>query len=193
MSRFGNIIQIGDILVSQDLISEYFACDYQACKGVCCIVGDSGAPMKESEIEGIERSYPKYKHLMSEQGCKAAETKGFFEIDIEGDIVTPLVEGSCECAYCHFGPAGEAMCAIEKMGLRKPVSCSLYPIRVKEFKGGGIGLNLHKWEICQSAFEKGKREGILAYEFLRKPIIDNFGEEFYEALDAAAKYFHTKK
>lgn len=188
MKKFGAIINIGDILVSEDLVTEFFACDYEICKGVCCIEGDSGAPMKEAEIESVERDYPKFCHLMREQGRKAAESKGFFEIDVEGDIVTPLVEGSCECAYCHFGPQGEALCAIEKMGLRKPVSCSLYPVRVKEFKGGGIGLNLHKWEICQCAFDKGRREGIRAYQFLRKPLIDNFGLDFYEALDAAAQY-----
>ena len=38
---FGTIVEIGDILVSEDVILEYFACDYPVCKGKCCIVGDS--------------------------------------------------------------------------------------------------------------------------------------------------------
>ena len=37
----GVIIQIGDILVSEDVVCEFFACDYTRCKGCCCIIGDS--------------------------------------------------------------------------------------------------------------------------------------------------------
>lgn len=186
--KFGTIVQIGDILVSEDVVTEYFACDYGKCRGACCIIGDSGAPMEEDETDLVEREYPEFKDLMRPQGREAAEKKGFFEIDRDGDIVTPLVEGSCECAYCHFGPDGECLCAIEMRGLKKPVSCSLYPIRVTRLTGGGLALNLHRWEICADAFEKGRREYIRVYEFLRKPLTERFGEEFYEALSAAAKH-----
>lgn len=186
--KFGTIVQIGDILVSEDVVTEYFACDYGKCRGACCIIGDSGAPMEEDETDLVEREYPEFKDLMRPQGRAAAEKKGFFEIDRDGDIVTPLVEGSCECAYCHFGPDGECLCAIEMRGLKKPVSCSLYPIRVTRLTGGGLALNLHRWEICSDAFEKGRREHIRVYEFLRKPLTERFGEEFYEALSAAAKH-----
>ena len=108
--KFGTIIQIGDILVSEDVVTEYFACDYEVCRGACCIVGDSGAPMEEDEPEMIERDYPRFSALMSEGGRAAAEASGFFEIDRDGDIVTPLVKGSCECAFCHSGPCGETLC-----------------------------------------------------------------------------------
>ena len=186
-NRFGTIVQIGDILVSEDVVTEYFACDYAKCKGACCIIGDSGAPMEEQETESVERDYQAFRELMRPQGREAAESKGFFEIDRDGDIVTPLVPESCECAYCHFGPGGECLCAIEMAGKKKPVSCSLYPIRVTKLTGGGLALNLHKWDICADAFEKGRREGIRAYQFLKKPLCDTYGPEFYEALDAAAK------
>lgn len=186
--QFGAIIEIGDILVSEDVVMEFFACDYETCRGICCIEGDSGAPMEESETETIERDYPAFCAEMTQKGRDAVDAKGFFEIDRDGDIVTPLVEGSCECAFCHFGPSGEALCAIEKCGLRKPVSCSLYPIRVTRFKNGGMALNLHRWDICKCAFEKGKKENVRVYEFLKKPLTDNFGSDFYEALDAAAKH-----
>lgn len=186
-NRFGTIVQIGDILVSEDVVTEYFACDYAKCKGACCIIGDSGAPMEEQETESVERDYPAFRELMRPQGREAAESKGFFEIDRDGDIVTPLVPESCECAYCHFGDGGECLCAIEMAGMKKPVSCSLYPIRVTKLTGGGLALNLHKWDICADAFEKGRREGIRAYQFLKKPLCDTYGPEFYEALDAAAK------
>ena len=129
---------------------------------------------------------------MQAKGRQAVEEKGFFEIDRDGDIVTPLVAGGEECAFCHFDGDGNCLCAIERqfdkglLKFRKPISCSLYPIRVVELGGGRIGLNLHRWEICSCAYEKGRREGIRVYEFLRGPLIEAFGAEFYDALSAAA-------
>ena len=189
MSRrdFGTIIQIGDVLVSEDVVCEYFACDYPACKGACCIVGDSGAPLEEEEVPELERNYPFFRDLVPEKGRAAAESSGFFAIDRDGDLVTPLVPGTEECAYCCF-EGDNCLCAIEKAGLAKPVSCALYPIRIKKFKGGGMALNLHRWDICRPAFERGRKEGIRVYQFLRAPLIRRFGLEFYEALCAAAQH-----
>ncbi|MCR4571272.1 MAG: DUF3109 family protein [Bacteroidales bacterium] len=181
------MIQIGDVLVSEDVVCEYFACDYPVCKGACCIVGDSGAPLEEEEIPGLERDYPSFSALMSEAGRSAAEASGFFAVDRDGDLVTPLVPGTEECAFCRF-EGDNCLCAIEKAGLAKPVSCALYPIRVKKFRGGGMALNLHRWDICRCAFERGRREGIRVYQFLRGPLIRRFGPDFYDALCAAAKH-----
>ena len=192
-NRFGTIIQIGDILVSEDVVMEYFACDYAVCRGACCIAGDSGAPLDESELEGLERDYSAYCGHMTPEGRAAVDAKGFFEVDRDDDIVTPLMppqEGSqdCPCAFCHFGPAGECLCAIEMAGRTKPASCSLYPIRVTKLTGGGLALNVHHWDICKPAFEKGTREGVRVFQFLKNPLTRSFGEDFYEALDAAAKH-----
>ena len=187
--RVGTIIQIGDILVSEDVVLEYFACDYAACRGACCIEGDSGAPLEEAEIERLERDYPAYQALMSPQGRAAVEAKGFFEVDRDNDIVTPL-EASKACAFCHYASDGALLCAVEMAGCRKPASCSLYPVRVTKLTGGGLALNLHRWDICKAAFDKGARERIRAYQFLKKPLTDAFGAEFYEALEAAAKHLH---
>ena len=184
---FGTIIQIGDVLVSEDVVCEYFACDYPVCKGACCIVGDSGAPLEEEEIPGLERDYTSFSALMSEAGRSAAEASGFFAVDRDGDLVTPLVPGTEECAFCRF-EGDNCLCAIEKAGLVKPISCALYPIRVKKFRGGGMALNLHRWDICRCAFERGRREGIRVYQFLRGPLIRRFGPDFYDALCAAAKH-----
>ncbi len=184
---FGTIVEIGDVLVSEDVICEYFACDYPVCKGACCIVGDSGTPLEEEEVPALERDYPSFRHLVPEKGRAAAEASGFFAVDRDGDLVTPLVPGTEECAYCCF-EGDNCLCAIEKAGLSKPISCALYPIRIKKFRGGGMALNLHRWDICRCAFERGKREGIRVYQFLRRPLIRRFGPEFYEALDAAAQH-----
>ena len=187
-SDFGTIIQIGDILVSEDVVMDFFACDYPVCKGICCIEGDSGAPLEEDELDGLERDYPEYSAEMRPQGRCRVDEVGFFEVDRDGDLVTPVVCETKECAFTHFLPDGSALCAIEKCGLIKPVSCRLYPIRVTKLTGGGLALNVHHWDICKPAFEKGRREGIRVYQFLKGPITARFGQEFFQALDAAAQH-----
>lgn len=193
-SRYGLIVEVDDCIVSDEVISEYFCCDYQICKGKCCIVGDCGAPLEEEEIEEVEREYPVYSPLMSEAGRKAAEDKGFFEIDFEGDTVTPLVPGTQECAYAHFEDDGSCWCSMErcwfqnKCDFRKPISCQLYPIRITKLSNGTYALNLHRWEICAEAFINGKEKNIRVYQFLKEPLIRRFGQEFYDKLSAAAEY-----
>ena len=189
----GTIIQIDDCLISEEILTEYFACDYEKCKGCCCIIGDSGAPMEECEAEAIEKNYHIFSPLMSDKGRQAVADKGFFEIDMDGDMVTPLVSGSEECAYTLFDEEGNCFCSMErcwfqgKGDFRKPISCWLYPIRITQLSNGTRALNLHRWHICQDAFARGKKEKIRVYEFLREPIERYFGEDFYEALSEAAK------
>jgi hypothetical protein len=190
--EFGTIIQIGDILVSEDVVTEHFACDYSKCKGICCVIGDSGAPLEEAELDKIEENYESFSPLMSEKGRAQVARNGFFIIDRDNDIVTPIVDGSGECAYTTFDEAGNCFCSMEKCffkgtcKFRNPQSCWLYPIRVTKLSSGGLALNVHHWGLCKDAYEKGKREGIRVYEFLREPLIAIFGEEFYSALSAAA-------
>ena len=189
----GAIIQIDDCLVSEEILTEYFSCDYGECKGCCCVIGDSGAPLEECETEAIEKNYPVFSGIMQERGRKAVEEKGFFEVDIDGDIVTPLVPGSEECAYTCFDKDGNCFCAMEKCwfqgqgDFRKPISCWLYPIRVSTLSNGMKALNLHRWDICRDAYEKGKKEKVRVYEFLREPLERFFGNDFYSALCEAAR------
>ena len=194
----GTIIEIDDCLVSEEILTEYYACDYEKCKGCCCIIGDSGAPLEEIEAEAIEKNYETFSPIMSEEGRAAVASKGFFEIDMDGDMVTPLVPGSEECAFTHFDEEGNCFCAMERCwfqgngDFRKPISCWLYPIRITQLRNGMRALNLHRWHICKDAFEKGKKEKIRVYEFLREPIERYFGEDFYSALSEAAKMLNAE-
>lgn len=192
------IIQIDDCLVSEEILTEYFSCDYGKCKGCCCIVGDSGAPLEESEPEAIEKNYPVFSQEMRQPGRDKVAESGFFEIDTDGDIVTPLVPGSEECVYTHFDDNGNCFCSMEKCcfqgktDFRKPVSCWLYPIRITELSNGLRALNLHRWDICKDAFIKGRKEKVRVFEFLREPIIRYFGEDFYSALSEASRIFNAR-
>ena len=193
MNDYNSIIQIDDILVSGEILTEYFACDYEKCKGICCVIGDSGAPLLECELPALEKNYHHFSPIMSEAGRRTVDEKGFFEIDIDGDLVTPLVPDSEECAYCRRDADGNCLCTIEEqwnMGngdFCKPISCRLYPIRVSKLSNGMTALNLHRWDICRDAFTNGRRKKIRVYQFLKTPLTHFFGEDFYSALDAAAK------
>ena len=192
MKNVPSILQIGEILVSSDILTEYFCCDYDTCRGACCIIGDSGAPLLESELEPLEREYPHYEAWMSVDGRDKVAESGFFEIDRDGDLVTPLLHGSEECAYTRFEGEG-CFCAIERAycagrcAFAKPISCRLYPIRASVLRNGMTALNLHRWDICKCAFEKGAREKVPVYRFLEKPLTDAYGPEFYAELCAVAR------
>lgn len=195
MGNVCSIVRIGDCLIDSDILTEYFCCDYGRCKGCCCVIGDSGAPLLECELPALEKNYPVFSPVMSEAGRKVVENGELFEIDRDGDLVTPLVPGSEECAYCVKDAEGNCLCAIEKQwndgkgDFIKPISCRLYPIRVSLMSNGLKALKLHRWDICRDAYVKGRREGIRVYQFLRAPIEQFFGEDFYQMLDAAAGRF----
>lgn len=196
---YPSIIQIDDCLVSSEILTEYFACDYEKCKGCCCVIGDSGAPLEESEPEAIENNYHIFSPLMRDEGRAAVADKGFFEIDVDGDMVTPLVPESEECAYTCFDGKGNCFCSMERCwskgegDFRKPISCWFYPIRISVLSNGMRALNLHRWEICRDAFARGRKEKIRVYEFLREPVERYFGEEFYNALSEAAEMLNPER
>lgn len=186
------IFEIGNCLVSSDILTEYFACDYEQCQGCCCIIGDSGAPLEKEEEQLFKDEFNNYKEFMTVEGLRAIDAQGYAVVDSDGDLVTPLVNNE-ECAYVSFDQDRNCLCSVDKAHycgkskFKKPISCWLYPIRVSEFSNGTFALNLHRWNICANAFEKGKKEKVLVYKFLREPIIHKFGEEFYSALEEAAK------
>ncbi|MFA7116093.1 MAG: DUF3109 family protein [Bacteroidales bacterium] len=197
------IIEIDNKLISTEILTEYFSCNYDICKGVCCIAGDSGAPLLDKERKFIKKNYSYYKSLISPAGQSAITKHGFSMIDIDGDMVTPLIENSEACAYSLI-ENGHYYCALERAYITnlipknvydfiKPISCRLYPIRISKLSDGTLAFNLHHWEICKGAFEKGKKEGIRVFEFLRTPLISFYGKDFYSALKEASKIFTASK
>ncbi len=191
------MIEIDGKIIASDLLTEQFCCDLAVCKGECCVEGDSGAPLEIEEVDELENEYPNYKPYMTAEGIEAVESQGFMVVDVDGDYTTPLIDGA-ECAY-SFKENGITFCAIErayregKCSFLKPISCHLYPIRVKHFATGDYGLNIHRWNICKCAFDCGKREGVKLYKAMREPLVRRFGEEFYEALCQAAEMFENEE
>ena len=68
----------------------------------------------------------------------------------------------------------------------KPVSCHLYPIRVKDF-GTFKGVNYNRWDVCKAAVLLGQKEDLPVYKFLREPLIRKFGAEWYAELETAVE------
>ncbi len=191
------MIDIDDKIVSTDLLKECFACDLGQCKGICCVEGNAGAPLEMEEVDILEEEFSNYRPYMTEAGIKAIEEQGFMVIDCDGDYTTPLIDDA-ECAY-SFEENGITFCAIEKAwregkcSFQKPISCHLYPIRVAQFSNGTVGLNYHRWSVCRSAVECGKKLGIPVYKALKEPIIRRFGEVFYNQLEEAAQLINSSK
>lgn len=193
-----SMLQIQDTLVSLDLIERYFVCDLDACLGACCIDGDEGAPVTKEESERIAEVLDIVEPMMSPAAVREVREKGVDYLDREGDRVTALVNG-CECAFTTREANGMCLCALEK-ALRagtldrdvKPISCRLYPVRLKQYDGF-TAVNLHRWKICRPAEKLGRKLGVRAYEFLKGPLVARFGQEWYDELDFTAKEYLRQK
>lgn len=184
-------------MISSEIITECFCCDYEKCKGICCVEGDAGAPVTLDEIADIEDCLDTVWSDLSASAQSVIDKQGVAYADRDGDMVTSIVRGR-DCVFtCYDGD--NCLCALEKAYRNgkthfcKPISCSLYPIREKNFGNGLIGLNYHRWEVCRDAIEKGKALGLSVYQFLKEPLIRRFGEAWYEELCEVANLFDTQK
>ncbi|MBN1414892.1 MAG: DUF3109 family protein [Bacteroidales bacterium] len=183
------MLEIDKTVISTDLFTQQFTCDLKRCKGACCVQGDSGAPLDENEKIILEQSYPSIKPFLRPEGVNAIEKQGTSVIDKENDCVTPLVEGK-ECAYTVF-ENGIARCGIENAfhagatTLRKPISCYLYPVRIKKYKTF-VAVNYDSWSICEPARSLGKSLGLPVYKFTAPALRQKFGDEWFAMLQQAA-------
>lgn len=193
------IIQVGDVLLSPDILTERFCCDLDVCKGACCIEGDAGAPVTMDEIADIEDALDSVWSDMSAAAQSVVDRQGVAYTDREGDLVTSIVGGK-DCVFTCYTTeaanglcAGCCICALEKAyregrgSFCKPVSCALYPIREKKLGMGLVGLNYHKWDVCECARKKGRELDIPVYRFLKEPLVRRFGEEWYKQLEETVK------
>lgn len=186
---------IQDILVSDDLVETQFLCDLKACKGACCWEGDWGAPLDKAELHTLEMIYEDVKPFLTQAGIEVIEEQGLYVYYEEPkDYGTPLLENGA-CAYMTYNEIGIAQCGIEqaylagKIDFKKPISCHLYPVRVKENPEQGFeALNYDEWEICAAACNLGKKAALPVYQFVKDALIRKYGTAFYEELDAAAKH-----
>lgn len=181
--------QIGDVLISDEVLTEHFVCDLQHCMGACCIEGDAGAPVDLNEIMQIEEVLPVIWDQLSIPARKVINKQGVAYSDSEGQLVTSIVNGK-DCVFTCYDEKGGCYCALEKAyregktKFYKPLSCHLYPIRHKKV-GDLDALNYHRWDVCKAAVLLGEQLDVRVYEFLKEPLIRKFGEAWYQELEDA--------
>ena len=180
------MFQIQDTLVSLDVVERFFCCDLESCLGACCIEGDAGAPITETEKAQIESVLPTVWDYLLPRAQEEIKENGVSYRDPEGELVTSIIDGK-NCVFSYFESGGLCSCALERAyreGLttfRKPISCYLYPLRIKQYDGYAA-VNYHRWKICKCAEVMGRKNGIRVYQFLKQPLIDRFGQEWYDEL-----------
>ncbi|WP_339660644.1 DUF3109 family protein [uncultured Polaribacter sp.] len=185
------MFQLGKTIVSEDIIEKDFVCNLAACKGACCIDGDAGAPLELEETKILEEIYPKVKPFLTKKSIEVIENVGTWVKSKEGDLETPLIEDA-NCAYVIFDKNKTALCAIEEaynqgeIGWKKPVSCHLYPIRVKDYSEFSA-VNYDKWEICDDACTLGKELQVPVYKFVKQALVRKFGQNWYDELEKVAE------
>ena len=151
MNGMFSIIQVGDVLVSSEVLTERFCCDLEACHGECCVEGDAGAPVTLDEVAAIEDALDEVWPELSASAQAVIDRQGVAYTDVEGTLVTSIV-GAGRIRFC------------------KPISCALYPIREVQMSNGTIGLNYHRWDVCREAVRKGREIDLPVYKFLRGPL-----------------------
>lgn len=204
------ILEIDGVLISTSILTEPFCCDLDACHGACCVDGDAGAPVTLDEIGEIEEALDAVWPHLSASAQAVIDRQGVAYTDVEGELVTSLVNGK-DCVFTCYDTIDNTsidsqqsstkccLCALEKVcregltNFSKPISCALYPIREKRFAGGLVGLNYHRWEICEPARKKGQALGLPLYRFLREPLIRRFGEKWYAELEDVARELEAEE
>ena len=192
------MIAIDDILISNQVVEEQFVCDLQKCKGGCCVDGDAGAPLENAELKEINAAYEQVLPYLSEEATAIIETEGKYVYDREFGWVTPTISNGM-CAYGMVDEKGIVKCAIEqafndgKISWKKPISCHLFPVRIKKTKRGDLVNYEPRQDLCAAACSLGKKLKIPVYQFLKEPLIRKYGNDFYEALSASARHLETSK
>ena len=182
------MILIEDTCISDDIADKLFVCDIEKCKGACCVEGDLGAPLEDVELPIMHEIYEKVKPYLTKEGIAAIEEQGVYIQDFEGDYSTPTIDGK-ECAYALYDDRGILKCGIEqayldgKTDFKKPISCHLYPIRIKKYDEFEA-LNYDRWDICSAACVLGSSLGVPVYKFLKDALIRKFGPGWYAELVA---------
>jgi len=195
------VIAIENVLVSDLVVQEQFVCDLAKCKGGCCEDGDAGAPLTKEELNEIDEVMEIVKPYLTKEGLKTIQKNGKYEYDREFGWVTPTI-GNKMCAYGLRDKSGVIKCGIElafndgMLGWRKPISCHLYPVKIKKSKEENLEyVNYEPREgMCSPGCVLGRKLKVPVYQFLKESLIRKYGEDFYQALDQIARdYFDASK
>ncbi len=178
------MVLIEDILLEEEILKEKFCCDLQACKGACCTFpGEYGAPLLDEEQALIEKYYPLIEKYLSAKSKDYIQKYGMLE-GKSGSLSTVCIYKR-DCVFVYY-EGDIAYCAYEKAYLmgdipfRKPLSCHLFPIRVRNF--GGKFLYYSQIDECRPALKNGEKNNIYLVDSLSEALIRAYGKEWVDTV-----------
>jgi len=192
------MFKVNNVILAEDIATAKFACNLPKCKGACCVVGDAGAPVSSEEIPVLRKAYRLLKDELRPGACEVVENEGLIQGNNKKGYELACTDGK-ECVFVTYTDDGIAHCAIQeaflegRMNWEKPLSCHLFPIRLKRIAGMEYASFEYVDRLCSAACEKGEREGIYLSEFLKKPLIRRYGEEWFEGFKEACEDIRTNK
>jgi hypothetical protein len=178
------MLVIGEAVVEDDVVLSRFCCDLDVCKGACCCIeGGRGAPLEDDEVLEVEKAFIHARRYLPAEHLDRIASAGLWE-GTPGDYVTPCLDNRA-CVFVYY-EQGIAHCSFERAFLegdtdwRKPLSCHLFPIRVRRFGSGH--LRYEQIGECAGGRRRGEQEDIPLTEFLRDPLVRSFGAAWYRQL-----------
>ena len=181
------MFQLGKTIVSDEILEKEFICNLGACKGACCVNGDAGAPLEKEELKILEEIQPIMKKYLRGKGLEAIDRHGPYTTNEDGEHETTLINGE-DCAYVIYDKNNIALCGIEEaynqgeITFKKPVSCHLYPIRIRQYSEFSA-VNYDRWDICDDACTLGKEMKVPVFKFVKQALVRKFGQEWYDELE----------
>ena len=178
------MFRVKDVLLSEDIATIRFACDISRCKGACCVVGDAGAPVDKGEIPILRKAYGLLKERLTPGAHKAVSENGVVQKDSKGQYEITCVDNS-DCIFVEKDENDVATCAIQNAYYRgeinweKPLSCHLYPIRLKKISGMEFANFEYIPDMCSAGCDNGLQNGIYLSDFLEKALKRRYGSEWY--------------
>jgi hypothetical protein len=184
------MFRVQDVLLSDDVATARFACQIHLCMGACCVVGDAGAPVHKKEIPHLEKAFRQLKNRLHPDSVETALTDGVTITDSKGQA-----EISCrksgECIFVVRNQEGAAICAIQDAYFKgetdweKPISCHLYPLRVRRVSGMDLVNYEYLPELCSTACDHGTKKGIWLADFLQSALTRRYGADWYAEFQEA--------
>jgi hypothetical protein len=175
---------IGQAIVEDSVRDAHFACDIEVCRGACCsLPGARGAPLEDDEALEIDKALPAAKRFLPPASIEVIESMGPVE-GRPGDLATQCV-ALADCVFV-YRDNNVAKCALERAYLegltdwRKPLSCHLFPIRVRPLTQEII--RYEQIPECQGGRDRGRREGTPLVAFVREALERKYGTEWYNRL-----------
>lgn len=181
------MIRVQDVILSEDIATAKFECDITRCKGACCVVGDAGAPVDRTEIPILNKAFKQLKQSLNPEAVRIAERDGVVQGDSQSGFEISCID-SGECIFVEKNDAGVATCAIQnafykgEFNWEKPISCHLYPVRLKKVAGFEYANFEYIPALCSSGCDNGETKGTRLYEFLEKSLTRRYGEGWYKEL-----------